>query len=513
MACPSKCSYCFGPHKGPIMSEDLALQTADYISLISNYLNLSTVIITFHGGEPLTAPITLWDIFLKRITLLQSSKKLKFHVQSNLWQLDNDFIKLFKRYNIEIGTSLDGPLKITDKQRGKGYYKNTYNGMKSADFHGFNINAIATFTPYSSDLWEDVFYYFLYRKINWSIHGSVKPLGIELNNNYFLSPDLYYQLINNIFPKYLKYRKHIQINTLDQFCRSVAFGKGSVCTFQQCFGKFLVIDPLGNLYSCQRFCDHTEFSLGNIKDKPSLQAIEDHPQAICFKEREALVKRHCENCSHLNYCHGGCYYNALAFNNIIDPFCEAYKKVFDYVKAGLVKEIKSKTNLDSVRQGQNIIANIPFLQQGQLASLTWKVHPSILGQKAKTLLALYELSRTNKIEHVVLNLISKGFILESYGIEHAIKKLKSLAIKNQLGFIKDNPFLPIEPDPVRNDRNFVWSDCKNSSCDYRYICKYLLTSYLRIKGMENETVLKLWCKSIAKNLDKALEKASQYITS
>jgi uncharacterized protein len=45
-----------------------------------------------------------------------------------------------------------------------------------------------------------------------------------------------------------------------------------------------------------------------------------------------FVDKHCKDCAHINYCRGGCPYNAMApYDGRIrgvDPHCVAYKRIF-----------------------------------------------------------------------------------------------------------------------------------------------------------------------------------------
>jgi len=56
LACPAECSYCFGPHRGPVMSAETMEATLDFLARIVAETGQRKVKVTFHGGEPLTHP-------------------------------------------------------------------------------------------------------------------------------------------------------------------------------------------------------------------------------------------------------------------------------------------------------------------------------------------------------------------------------------------------------------------------------------------------------------------------
>ena len=78
--------------------------------------------ITFHGGEPLQAGHDLWRQALQGLEQRLGRGRYEVALQSNLWLLDDELCQLFTEHKVEIGTSLDGPEEITDRQRGRGYF-------------------------------------------------------------------------------------------------------------------------------------------------------------------------------------------------------------------------------------------------------------------------------------------------------------------------------------------------------------------------------------------------------
>ena len=87
--------------------------------------------ITFHGGEPLLAGIEWYRRVLPLVRERLPDARLA--LQSNLWLLDDELCRLFAEYGVSLGTSLDGPRPINDRQRGRGSYRRTMAGIAAAD--------------------------------------------------------------------------------------------------------------------------------------------------------------------------------------------------------------------------------------------------------------------------------------------------------------------------------------------------------------------------------------------
>jgi len=300
LACNAECTYCFGPHKGGIMSTGTMKKAVAYISAVTAETGQSKVNITFHGGEPLLAGHVFFRQALALLREHFGSRRLNLGMQSNLWLLDQTYCELCKEHEVEIGTSLDGPERITDYQRGKGYYVRTMKGIRTAHAHRLKVSNIATFTPWSSRYWQEIFDFFISRELHFSFHPSVPSLKSR-PSLYTISPAEYGGLLQKIMEYYIRHRHLIRVSSLDQVCQSVGMGEGKVCTFRDCLGMFIAVDPEGDIYPCQRFCGHKEYSFGNIADRPSLEEIFSHPAAIQIKQRQNRLKQACAGCEHFEY--------------------------------------------------------------------------------------------------------------------------------------------------------------------------------------------------------------------
>ena len=122
LACPASCSYCFGPHEGPIMSKHTVDKVAAFVTRIAAEVGQSKIGLTLHGGEPLMAGDMILRRLLTDLRRRVGSDGLDAAIQSNLWFFGEEFSALCQEFCVRISTSLDGPQDITDLQRGRGYF-------------------------------------------------------------------------------------------------------------------------------------------------------------------------------------------------------------------------------------------------------------------------------------------------------------------------------------------------------------------------------------------------------
>ena len=106
---------------------------------------------------------------------------------SNLWLLDEDLCRLFKDYHINVGTSLDGPEKITDNQRGKGYFQKTMKSIELLRKHDIPVSCICTFTKENAPYYEEIFNFFMKENLNFKFFIVQPTMDKEFESDLSLT--------------------------------------------------------------------------------------------------------------------------------------------------------------------------------------------------------------------------------------------------------------------------------------------------------------------------------------
>ena len=196
---------------------------------------------------------------------------------------------------------------------------------------------------------------------------------------------------------YVEHRREISVSSLDQMCQGFGCGDGKVCTFRDCLGMFLAIDPHGDIYPCQRFCGKAAYRLGRLTDQRTLANLLDSSVARRIAERQEQTRSACAGCNHFDYCKGGCPYNAWAgasAGGLRDPYCDAYKRIFDKIVQRTTVEMASEENIEAVAARAYDGRGHPLLKKGPLIELVREgPHPSNVARTAKRIIAAVELAR------------------------------------------------------------------------------------------------------------------------
>lgn len=332
MGCPANCSYCWSSETTSLVMNQETM--TDIVEWLKDFKNEPTTF-TFHGGEPLLAGHEFYKHALNEISTKLDHLYPAYAIQTNLWKMDDEYAEIFKQYNIPIGSSLDGPKSMNDKQRGIGYYEKTLEGYEIAKKHGLRVSFISTFTNYSIQYKEEIFEFFKENGYNMKLHPALPSIKSHKSDNFALEPEDYGQLLLYLLDQYLDLADQIELKNLDHLCKAVFTKRGYVCTYVDCMGSTFAVGPDGKIYPCYRFVDMPEYEIGHVKDKPTYQQLMQSKAEKLLLEYKDFVDEDCKECKHIDYCRGGCPYNALTITDhkvkSVDPHCKAYKMIFDKI--------------------------------------------------------------------------------------------------------------------------------------------------------------------------------------
>lgn len=488
LACNSNCSYCFGPNQGPCMDNEMITKVINYIHTITLETYADDATISLHGGEPLLLDFEKFNFLLNQIHMKFRSINYALSLQSNLWLLDKQWIELFRKNNITIGTSLDGPKEINDRQRGTGYFDKTMDGINTLRAHGIKPGCIVTVTADSLKNWKEIFDFFISQKLDF-VFRPVYSSGRH-NSPPSIDPVIYGNTLCDMFDYYIENRHFIRITTFDEMLNALLYEKSKTCSFNKCFGLFLSIDPYGDIYHCQRYGGNSDAKIGSILQSPSLAELSRSKLANSYLTRNRKIQTLCNTCEHIAYCNGGCPfpYNNGTISNTKDIYCESYKIIFNHVKNKLVNEVILDLHAQNGLSSHELPDNPGLLKNGPLLEIVnSKFHPKKKYTIAKKIIASYELARNNndiiKTSHRLKNQgISKSFESAKLSLEYLVKSIShsnntlqainvmitsNCQINCQHCIINDNT-------PANNNRNMPFAKAKELLSQAAKIVNYIV---------------------------------------
>jgi len=347
LGCPSRCAYCWSSEEGsPVMS----IETVREIVAWLKDFRKDRVTFTFHGGEPLLAGANFYRQALPLLSEGLSHLKPEFALQTNFWRLTPELADILAEYHVPIGSSIDGPRELNDLQRSEGYFEKTMRGYEIAKAHGLSVRFICTFTSKSVKFREEIFNFFLENRLTLKLHPALPSLRSHEPGAWALDPEEYGELLVYLLDRYLEHFTEIEVMNINDLVRCVFTRRGSVCTFVDCMGSTFAVGPDGSIYPCYRFVGMPEYVMGNVRDRPTQEDLARSPAGKLMQEFKEYVDKACDGCAHIQYCRGGCPYNAIALTGGriegVDPYCRAYRRIFDEITKRLNKEMFESPMMD-----------------------------------------------------------------------------------------------------------------------------------------------------------------------
>jgi uncharacterized protein len=314
--------------------------TADFIKRMWSNTRIGKVV--FHGGEPLTAGHAWFEYALDKLSSTLNHRA-RFSIQTNAWAMDETFMDLFAHYRVGVSVSLDGDRDLCDSQRGTGYFDKSMRGIRLLTEGGVPVSVIATIMPANIDAIPQIISFFEKEKLPFTLRGAVPTM-----EQGYANPQLYVAGSDSkrLYDTVLRFMEESpappRIREVDAAISGVFHGRSSLCTFSACLGQYLAIDPVGDVYPCQRFCGLEEYRLGTVEDAPD--ALADSPAFARLTKRHAQRLLECGDCKHLDHCNGGCAYSIAVADKYGQPnsFCgkggQFYKALFDDITLKLAAE-------------------------------------------------------------------------------------------------------------------------------------------------------------------------------
>lgn len=334
--CNLNCSYCFasqGKYHGEraLMSFEVGRQALDF--LIAHSGDRTNLEVDFFGGEPLMN----WGVVKQLVAYARTQeplfhKRFRFTLTTNGMLIDDDVIDFCNREMHNVVLSLDGRKEVHDRLRVD------YNGKGSYDVivpkfqrlvekrGGKNYYMRGTFTHANVDFTNDLFHM---ADLGFT-ELSMEPVVCAPDDPAALTaedlPELkrQYELLAC---EMLRRKRAGHPITFYHYMIDLTHGP---CIYKRISGcgsgtEYMAVTPWGELYPCHQFVGDEKYSMGNIWDGVTNEAVRDE-----FRKCNAYARPECADCWAKFYCSGGCAANAYHatghITGVYEYGCELFKK-------------------------------------------------------------------------------------------------------------------------------------------------------------------------------------------
>ncbi len=359
--CNLNCDYCFYNK----ISDERKIKSYGLMTLETLETIVKKVIeesesfcgFAFQGGEPTLVGL---DFYKKLIELQKkyNTKNIQIHnsIQTNGYNLNEDWAKFFAENKFLVGLSLDGNKKTHNAYRKNISGENSFDEiMKTVELfkkHKVDFNILTVVTDEISKNSQEVYNFFKENNFDYLQFIPLIQDRTQAKNNlsFGLTQENYTDFLIktlDIWHEDMLQNKYISVRTFDNYVNILLGRRPEACDMIGVCSMNFVVESNGDIYPCD-FYVKDDYKIGNILENSFAEIIKN-PIAQNFVKDSMNLHEKCKSCKWINLCRTGCRRNKepVSQNKLeLNYYCESYQKFFEnsYEKLKEVAEFIYKNN-------------------------------------------------------------------------------------------------------------------------------------------------------------------------
>lgn len=341
--CNLNCHFCYDRFNKQVDKSYMPVEKAIEIlwKAVPELMDRGPVEVIWHGGEPL---LVGFDYF-KQIFEEFNNLNIKWTLQTNGSLFNQEWIDLFRKYNVEIGCSWDGKFDHTEGEHCWEYVAPLIHAAVAK-------GVLYTVTPDNMDSIIPA-YDFMHRH-----HGSIGfayVFGEKYTQKDYESMAYH---VAQLFDFLCQYDNAEVTRPFDEYIAWLTNSPVTLCEYGPCGNDWVGIQPDGTVTRCGRYWTK-DFILGNALDPHfHFNQLETNPIALKIQDAKQKQLEHCHACKYVWYCNDGCPSMCFDKNNEFNfnqAHCVYQKTLFDLLTQILkshlqAQTLKNQTIIDAVHR-------------------------------------------------------------------------------------------------------------------------------------------------------------------
>jgi uncharacterized protein len=133
--CNINCSYCYLPDRNVKTVIQHSTIELLFAKIFESGWTREGLTVIWHAGEPLVVPVSFYETAFQTIEALRPPNlRLRHSIQTNGMLITREWCDLFKKWDVGVGVSIDGPKRLHDAHRvtrnGQGTFEKTIAGIR-----------------------------------------------------------------------------------------------------------------------------------------------------------------------------------------------------------------------------------------------------------------------------------------------------------------------------------------------------------------------------------------------
>lgn len=325
--CNLDCNYCYIDRATRSTPGRMTLETVRAVikHLQEDGLLGEHLAVSWHSGEPLVLNARYYDERMREFDILRAGGvKVQHSLQTNGVLLTDAHCDLFRRYNVQVGLSVDGPECLHDLNRvdrqGRPTHRNVVQAMQRLDAHGVEFSAICVLGAQALNCPDKVYEFFQSTGCRSMAFNLEEVEGANAKSS--LTPENAHGLFLSFVQRFwlrLEQDKHpFRVREFENTAQLIMSRKRWLNSQTEPLSNINVAVNGDWSTFCPELLDHSTadfptFVFGNVHDGGFCEAIETNPIYSQVHEQIVTGVSACrDSCKYFDVCLGGNPSNKLS---------------------------------------------------------------------------------------------------------------------------------------------------------------------------------------------------------
>ena len=315
--CNLRCSYCHDWRSGPNQTmrfPALAQLTARALADPSH----DTVEFIWHGGEPTVLPRSFYEraVYLQA-RLRRPGQTIRNSLQSNGTRIDKAWAQFFRDFRFRVSVSLDGPPAVHDRYRryasGRPSFDDVRRGLDTLRDNGVPISVLMVIDRTALEMGPDPIFDFFVREgiTNYGLLAAKPENHPDAPPNtpvpHYVTAAEMSRFLRGYFDRWLDHGDpSIRVREFDGLLKRLEGRGAGVCTLAgDCFGRYYLVEPDGEVAHCDLFIGDPGYTVGNVFTD-SFASFRDGPALVQLRGSNDRALTAMRDCPDFGVCNGWC---------------------------------------------------------------------------------------------------------------------------------------------------------------------------------------------------------------
>lgn len=345
--CNLRCSYCNDWRVGRDHTMTFDVMVAMTAKALGDPLHDSLDFI-WHGGEPTLLGRAFFEKAIHaQARLRRPGQAITNSIQTNATVVDAELAAFCRANQIAVSVSLDGPAHLHDAQRahisGRSSFDEVRRGIAVLRRHGIPVSALLVVDRPTLCLGPEVVFDFL---VNQDIKSfgflAAKPKNTPdapraTPADHYVRPAEMEKFLSRLFDLWVAHNDPgLRIREFDAILKRVLGRPAATCVLAgECFGRYFMIEPSGDVAHCDLFLGDPAYTLGNIVTH-TFSEFRSGAALASARERNRSAIEAMRGCHNFPVCNGWCpheRYTALRHDPDYSPGCCGLSGLIDHIRS------------------------------------------------------------------------------------------------------------------------------------------------------------------------------------